>query len=77
MNKRITISTDICHGKPVIKGTRVLVSNILGALASGDIIEDVLEDYPNITKEDIYAALDFGRALSTFETHSYDTPPAS
>ena len=74
MNKRISISAGICHGKPVIKGTRVLVSNILGALASGETIEEVLEDYPNITREDIYAALDFGSILSTFETHTYDFP---
>jgi len=45
------------------KGTRVLVSDILGALASGETIEEVLEDYPNITREDIYAALDFWKRL--------------
>ncbi len=73
MNSRISISPEVCHGKPVIKGTRVLVSNILGALASGETIEEVLEDYPNITKKDVYAALDFGRELSSFETHAYDT----
>lgn len=73
MNSRISISSDVCHGKPVVKGTRVLVSNILGSLAAGETIEDVLEDYPNISREDIYAALDFGSALSSFETHTYDS----
>ncbi|MEA3506589.1 MAG: DUF433 domain-containing protein, partial [Elusimicrobiota bacterium] len=53
MIKRIQIDHQICHGKPVIKGTRVMVSTILGALGAGDSIERVLEDYPNITKEDI------------------------
>ena len=72
MNYRISISPNICHGKPVIKGTRVLVSNILGALSSGETIEQIIEDYPNITKEDIYAALEFGSELSNFETHSYE-----
>ena len=72
MNKRISISAEVCHGKPVIKGTRVLVSNILGSLASGETIEEVLEDYPNITTEDVSAALDFGSVLSSFETHAYD-----
>lgn len=72
MNSRISISPDVCHGKPVIKGTRILVSNILGSLASGETIEEVLEDYPNISREDIYAALEFGSVLSTFETHNYD-----
>lgn len=59
MNPRITMSPDVCHGKPVIKGTRVLVGNILGALAAGDSVERVLEDYPNVTGRDIRAALKF------------------
>lgn len=74
MNTKISIDPNICHGKPVIKGTRVLVSNILGALASGETIEEVLEDYPNITKEDILAALAFGSEATRFEHHSYDQP---
>jgi uncharacterized protein (DUF433 family) len=49
----------ICHGKPVIRGTRVLVSAILGALGGEDSIEAVLEDYPNITRQDVAAALEF------------------
>ncbi len=72
MNPRISISSDVCHGKPVIRGTRVLVSNILGALSSGETIEQILEDYPNITREDILAALEFGSQLSNFETHLYE-----
>ena len=57
MKDRIEINPKICHGKPTIKGTRVIVSNILGALASGDSVEEILNDYPNITQEDIFAAL--------------------
>ncbi|MBC8185887.1 DUF433 domain-containing protein [candidate division KSB1 bacterium] len=72
MSKRILIDPKICHGKPVIKGTRVLVRNILGSLASGETIEEILDDYPNITKEDVFAALDFGCELSDFESHSYE-----
>ncbi len=60
---RIQIDPKICHGKPVITGTRVLVSNILGALAGGDTIEMILEDYPNITKEDVLAAISFDTYL--------------
>jgi len=44
MNERIQIDPQIGHGKPVIRGTRVLVSTILGALAGGDSIPDVLTD---------------------------------
>ncbi|MBN2011266.1 DUF433 domain-containing protein [candidate division KSB1 bacterium] len=69
---RISISPNICHGKPVIAGTRVLVSNILGALAAGETIEEILEDYPNITREDVSAALQFGSELSNFQTHAYE-----
>jgi uncharacterized protein (DUF433 family) len=72
MTKRISINPDVCHGKPVIEGTRVLVSTLLGALA-GDPIEDVLEDYPNITREDIAAALSFASELSDFQEASYET----
>ncbi len=72
MKSRISISPQICHGKPVIEGTRVLVTNILGALSAGDTIEQILEDYPNITREDIFAALEFGSHLCNFETYSYE-----
>jgi len=67
MIERISVSPDVCHGKPVIKGTRVLVANILGSLGSGESIEEVLEDYPSLTREDVFAALQFGGELSQFE----------
>jgi uncharacterized protein (DUF433 family) len=70
--ERISIKPDVCHGKPVIKGTRVLVANILGALGSVDSIEEVLEDYPHITPEDVYAAMDFGAELPRFEQAPYE-----
>ncbi|MEW6609304.1 MAG: DUF433 domain-containing protein [bacterium] len=72
MNERIEINPRICHGKPVIRGTRVMVCNILGALGSGDSIHDVLQDYPNITWEDIQAALAFAGELSRFEEAPYE-----
>ena len=72
MNNRIQINPQICHGKPVIRGTRVLVSAILGALGAGDSTEDVLADYPNITLEDVQAALAFGGELSGFEEGPYE-----
>ena len=72
MKDRISISPNVCHGKPVIKGTRVLVGNILGALSAGETFEEILEDYPNISREDILAALEFGSHLCNFETHSYE-----
>ena len=71
MTKRISINPEVCHGKPVIEGTRVLVTNILGALSAGESFGDILEDYPNITERDICSALAFGAELSRFEEHSY------
>jgi len=64
MSDRISIQPAVCHGKPVIKGTRVLVSTLLGALAGGDTIESLLEDFPNVTREDIFEALKFASELS-------------
>ncbi len=58
MTESISIDPAVCHGKPVIQGTRVLVSTVLGALAGGDSREDVERDYA-ITSEQIAAALEF------------------
>jgi uncharacterized protein (DUF433 family) len=72
MANRISVNPSVCHGKPVIGGTRVLVSTLLGALAGGDSISEILEDYPNITGDDITAALSFASELSDFQEASYD-----
>jgi len=72
MNDRISIDPTVCHGKPAIKGTRVLVANVLGALGAGDSVEEILEDYPNITRQDILGAIDFGAQLSRFEEAPYE-----
>jgi uncharacterized protein (DUF433 family) len=50
---------EILNGKPIIKGTRVSVALILQCFASGMTREDILRDYPTITREGIDAALDF------------------
>ena len=46
-------------GKPVIAGTQITVEVILGQLAAGEALEQVLEDHPSLTKDDVYAAIDF------------------
>ena len=61
----------VCHGKPVIKGTRVLVSTLLGALAGGDSMEQIQEDY-RVTKEDLAAALEFAKEASEYQVSSYE-----
>jgi len=54
---RITIDPEILAGKPIIKGTRIPVKLILDLLANGWTTEEILENYPQLKKEDITAAL--------------------
>ena len=56
---RISVNSDICSGKPCIKGTRIMVKNILGMFAGGYTIEKILELYPELIREDIVAAIDY------------------
>ena len=64
MDKRITIDPKVCHGQACIKGTRIPVYQILGMLANGDTIEDLLEEYPSLAREDILAWLDYAALLA-------------
>lgn len=59
---RIEIAPNRCHGQPVIRGTRVPVRTILGALGAGDPIEQVAADY-GITVDDVRAAISFAGQL--------------
>ena len=56
---RVSLNPGICSGKPCIKGTRIMVKNIPGMLAGGYTIEKILKLYPEITKEDVVAAIDY------------------
>lgn len=56
---RIAYDPEICGGRPRIKGTRVRVSDIVNALAEGASVEEILEDYPYLSAEDIAAALNY------------------
>ena len=61
---RISIDPQICFGKPCILGTRIWVSLVLDFLASGTTFEEVLEDYPQLHREDILAAIAYGAEMS-------------
>lgn len=63
MNRGISIIPDVCNGRPVISGTRIPVQTILEFLAAGDSIDEVLEEYPTLTKDDIYVCLDYASRL--------------
>jgi uncharacterized protein (DUF433 family) len=69
---RISIDPRVCHGKPVFSGTRVLVANILGALAAGQSRQSILQDYPSIGVADIDAALDFATQMTRFESFDFE-----
>ena len=56
MLDRITIDPEICHGKPCIRGLRYPVENLIELLAGGMSIDEILEDYEDLTREDLFAA---------------------
>jgi uncharacterized protein (DUF433 family) len=58
--ERIVVAPDLHHGDPCIKGTRIPVSMIMGSLADGMTPEEIQEAYPQLTIEDIQAALAYG-----------------
>ena len=60
---RIVVNTKIMVGKPIIKGTRVPVDAILKKLAQNIDAEEILEDFPRLTKEDIRAAIMYAESL--------------
>jgi uncharacterized protein (DUF433 family) len=64
MIDRITIDPSLCHGKPCIRGLRYPVENVLEWLAGGMTIEEILDDYDDLTREDILAALAFAARIA-------------
>jgi uncharacterized protein (DUF433 family) len=59
INDYIVMDTEICHGKPTFKGTRIMVWQVLEMLKSGYKIEDILREFPSLTENHIKAALEF------------------
>jgi len=68
LSDRISFDPAICHGKPVVRDTRVLVANIVGAVASGQSFQDILQDYPSLKELDIRACLEFAGNLTAMES---------
>ena len=66
--ERITINSEICHGKPCIRGMRWPVEVILDMLGSNMSIEDILEDHPELERADILACFHYAKTLVTGET---------
>ncbi len=64
MHERISIDPKVCHGWACIKGTRIPVHQIVHMLANGDAIEDLLREYPALSRKDILACLDYAASLA-------------
>ena len=60
---RIEVNPAICSGKPVVRGTRIMVRNILGMIAGGDTVDRILAAYPDLTREDVNAALEYAARI--------------
>jgi uncharacterized protein (DUF433 family) len=64
MSERIAIDPHILHGQAHVKGTRLPVHQIVAMLANGDTIEELLEEYPSLTREDVLACLAYAAELT-------------
>jgi uncharacterized protein (DUF433 family) len=65
--RHIVSEPEILRGKPRLKGTRIPVSLVLGYLAAGKTAEDIIAEFPDLTREQIAACLDYARDLAEFE----------
>jgi len=57
--ERISIDPGICHGQACVKGTRIPVHQIVRMLANGDTVDDLIAEYPSLSREDFMACLDY------------------
>ena len=64
INDYIVIDSEICHGKPTFKGTRIMVSIVLEMLEDKATTQEILEAYPSLTEDHIRAALDFAAKIA-------------
>lgn len=64
MIERIEINPEVCSGRPVVRGTRIPVHTVLGVLAAGDDIDEVLKGYPRLTRDDVLACLEYASKVT-------------
>jgi len=69
LSKYIVADPEVCHGKPVFENTRVLVSDVLELMAAGLSVEEVLEEYPSLTRDMVLDALSY--AAKVFKGEAY------
>ena len=70
LGPRIVVSRDICHGKPRISGTQIMVYQVLGLLASGKAIAEITSDdyFPDLTADDVLACLTYASRIIENDT---------
>ena len=64
LTERITLDSDLCNGKPIIRGLRITIQTILEFISAGESTEEILYQYPSLEEEDIKACLDFAIAMA-------------
>lgn len=67
MGERIVVNPKILVGKPVVKGTRIPIYLVLNLLANGKTIQEIIDDYPELTQEDILAAIKYAALHMKYE----------
>ncbi|HEY6321134.1 MAG TPA: DUF433 domain-containing protein [Thermoanaerobaculia bacterium] len=65
--ERIVADPRICHGKPCIRGTRIMVSVVLANLADGLSVDEIIKEYPSLVPDDIRAAVGYAAELAREE----------
>jgi uncharacterized protein (DUF433 family) len=62
--EHISVDASVCHGRPCVKGTRIMVSVVLDNLAAGLSADEIVESYPSLTREGIQAAIAYAAELA-------------
>jgi uncharacterized protein (DUF433 family) len=73
--ERIVRDPNICGGEPIFRGTRVTLRTVLASLAEGDVVEEILADFPTLTPEDVRAAIAFAAASAEEDLPVSAIPP--
>jgi uncharacterized protein (DUF433 family) len=66
-HERISLDPDVCHGKPCVRGTRIMVSVVLDNLAAGLSPREIVAEYPPLTLDDVQAAVAYAADLAREE----------
>lgn len=73
MTPRISIQPNVCHGQACIAGTRLPVHQVVRMIANGDTVDGLLKAYPQITRDDVLACLDYAADLAEEQVTPLDS----